>query len=118
MRESLKEEIQNAIHTRTSSGEWYINNIAQAACLVLWIEWTRSLDEALKSSDIKAALTSCLELYDGQLLEAVKMLGYPHDKIIYSKLNSVVSTLHAIKLTIEAMIESKIRTASDAIYVN
>ncbi len=106
MRESLKEEIMCALRSRTSKDDWYLTHLPQAICVSLWVEWTRSIEEALKGKEAKTGLTQSLELYRNELHHVVQLLNDKSEAHV-GRNNIVCSTFHGMVHILEELVRDK-----------
>ena len=107
MRESLKEEIMTALRTRTLKRDWYTSNLSQAVCVALWVEWTRSIEEALKGTDVQNGLQQCLELYKTEMQTVIQALNIKAEPDCERNV-SIALTLNSMVLILEELTKNKI----------
>lgn len=117
MRESMKEEIMQAMKTRTAKKEWYIMHLSQAVCVALWVEWTRSIEEALKGNDVHNGLQHCLELYQTEM-KTVLQTFYDKKEECQTKITNIVFTLHAMVTILEELVRNKVAVQNSPFWAN
>lgn len=117
MRESLKEEIMIALKSRTLKKEWYTSHLAQAICVSLWVEWTRSIEEALKGKEAAVGLAQCLELYQNELKLVIQTL-YDKTETHIERANFIASTLHSMVLILEELVRGGVPNENAPVWRN
>ncbi len=117
MRESVKEEIMAALKSRTLKKDWYTAYLSQAICVALWVEWTRSIEEALKGNDAVNGLAQCLELYKTELQTVIQTLNVKTEACP-EKAVSIALTLHSMVLILEELIKNKVANEASPFWRN
>eukprot|EP01022_Parablepharisma_sp_SALTPOND_P016436 TRINITY_DN2408_c0_g1_i1.p1 TRINITY_DN2408_c0_g1~~TRINITY_DN2408_c0_g1_i1.p1 ORF type:complete len:744 (+),score=105.04 TRINITY_DN2408_c0_g1_i1:2311-4542(+) len=107
MRESIKEEIMSALKNRTQKKEWYMTHLSQAVCVSLWVEWTRSIEEAFKGTDPQTGLAQCLDLYRTELKTLIQELNVKTDPCP-AKPMCIIMTLHSLVLMLEELVKNQV----------